>query len=249
MIEDRSVLTRAAPAPDSTLAYGPEADHVVEVRVSQRGHLRPLVIIVHGGFWRPHINRSHTGSMGAALASAGWTVASIEYRRLPGQPDVTLADIALAIERVPEMVGDNDGRVLIVGHSAGGHLVLWAAVRAAAQLAGVLALAPAADLRLAHERNLGDGAAAAFLGAPPESRSDLDPRRMISPTISVAIVHGTEDAIVPIALSESYAAAHPRTRLRRIPGAGHFALIDPPHDAWPTVNEELERLAAPPGAR
>jgi acetyl esterase/lipase len=206
-------------------------------------------MIVHGGFWRPGIDRSHTGPMSAALAGAGWTVASIEYRRIPGQPDVTCADIARALQRVPGMVGDHDGRVLLVGHSAGGHLVLWAAVRAAARLAGVLALAPAADLRVAHERNLGDGAAAAFLGAYPESRSDLDPRQMISPGISVTIVHGVDDAIVPIALSEGYAEAHPRTRLRCLSGAGHFALIDPLHEAWLAVTEELARLAVPPGTR
>jgi pimeloyl-ACP methyl ester carboxylesterase len=110
-------------------------------------------------------------------------------------------------------------------------------------LIGVLALAPAADLALALQLNLGDGAAAAFLGAEHIHAARYDPRRLPTPSMKACIVHGESDEIVPIALSESYVASHPATKLVRLPITGHFALIDPESGAWPAVSHELQSLA------
>ena len=245
MPEDRSILTRPAAAPDRVVAYGAQAEQVADVRDGgDRARHRPLLLVIHGGFWRPAFDRAHTGPMTAALAKAGWTVAAIEYRRVPGKPDLTSGDVALALQALPGAVSRHDGRVLAIGHSAGGHLALWAAsARPSPQLEGALALAPAADLRLSRDLDLGDGAARAFLGEDPERRADLDPARLPSPEIEVAIVHGDADEIVPVSVSESYLTAHPRARLRRLPGVGHFALIDPETEAFGVVLGELERLA------
>ncbi len=137
----------------------------------------------------------------------------------------------------------HNGTLLVLGHSAGGHLALWAAAAGVCpQLAGTLALAPAADLLLAHELGLGSGAVQRFLGADPVSRPDIDPRQMPGPTAATTVVHGTDDTTVPLVVSESYVAAHPRVRLVTLAGAGHFALIDPLAPAWPTVVAELTRL-------
>ena len=84
-VDDRSVLTRAVAPPDTTVSYGAMPEHVADVRFGdERAIHRPLVVIVHGGFWRPTIDRAHTGPMAVALAERGWTVAAIEYRRVPG---------------------------------------------------------------------------------------------------------------------------------------------------------------------
>lgn len=247
MPDDRSVLTRPAAAPDEVIAYGTDADNIADVRRGAQGASdRPLVILIHGGFWRPLYDRKHTGPMAVALSAAGWTVASVEYRRVPQHPDLMIDDITQLLKVVPGKVSGHDGRVLLMGHSAGGHLALWAAsARPIPQLHGALALGPAADLQLAHELTLGDGAALAFLGEEPGKRPDLDPKRMPTPTIGVTIVHGEEDDIVPISLAESYVATHSRARLVKIAGAGHFAVIDPLSAAWPTVISELARLAGP----
>ena len=92
--DDLSVLTRAARAPDEVVSYGTDADQIADVRFGVKGvgpvedpEGRPLVLIIHGGFWRPAYARAHTGPMSEAIAAAGWTVASIEYRRVPGAPD------------------------------------------------------------------------------------------------------------------------------------------------------------------
>jgi acetyl esterase/lipase len=243
--EDESVLTRKARPPDQTVAYGTHPDQVADVRHGDaRAATRPLVLIFHGGFWRPRYDRAHTGPMAAAIADAGWTAASVEYRRVPREPEPTLDDTSAALALLASKIERHDGRVVAIGHSAGGHLVLWlAAVRAMPALAGVLALAPAADLKLAQSMDLGDGAVLAFLGAGAATRSDVDPERLPSPTIPVTIVHGDRDDTVPIEVSDSYVDAHRATRLVRVGDCGHYELIDPSSTAWPTVIDALDRLS------
>ncbi len=245
MLEDESILTLKADPPDETLAYGSASDQVGDVRYGQAGARLPLVVLIHGGFWKPQYDRAHVEAMSSALAAAGWTVLTLEYRRFPGQPDVTLQDIASAIQTLPPRVERQDGSLLLIGHSAGGHLALWAAVKCATPtLQGVLALAPAADLRLSDALHLGDGAVRLFLGAPPEERPDVDQLQLPAPAIAATIVQGLADDEVPPAVARSYCAAFPATRLVELPDTGHFALIDPRSRAWPTVVAELRRLSS-----
>lgn len=245
MVEDTSVLTRSSAAPDTTVAYGEGADELADVRYAKNSPgQRPLIIIIHGGFWRPIYDRTHTGPMSTALAEAGWTVASIEYRRIPGNPDVTLQDVSRAVERLPSLVGRHNGKAVLMGHSAGGHLALWAgATSASRDLVGIVALAPVADLRLAERLNLGDGAVGLFLGTRAELRPDIDPQLLRDPAAAVTIVHGDSDDTVAVEVARSYAAAHPRTRFVPLPGIGHFAVIDPLSAAWGSVLSELRRVS------
>ncbi len=248
--DDLSVLTRPARAPDEVVAYGTDADQIADVRFGADGGgpTSPLVLIVHGGFWRPQYDRAHTGPMAEAIAAAGWTVASIEYRRVPGEPDKTLRDVADALAKLPAKISRHNGRIVLIGHSAGGHLVLWlAAARRTPQLIGTLALAPAADLQLADALNLGDGATRLFLGADPKTRPDVDPRQLPSPEIPTVIMHGEKDVVVRLPVAESYVSAHPSVRLVRLSGVGHFAVIDPLSDVWPAVLNQLHALASAEG--
>ena len=243
--EDRSVLSRPSRPPDAVLHYGPEPEHIVEIRWPSPAPQieRPLVLLVHGGFWRPAYDRAHTGPMGEALAAAGWTVATIEYRRLPGRPDAMVQDVQQALERVPALTSRHNGKVLLLGHSAGGHLVLWAAAHChSAALQGVVALAPVADLQLAHSAALDQDAVLAFLGVQPQERRDLDPARMSTPHAPVIVLHGEHDHIVPLAVSTSYRAQHPGTTLIALAGTGHFAVIDPLTQAWLQVLASLHLL-------
>jgi acetyl esterase/lipase len=80
--EGRSVLTRAARAADQSVRYGTEPENVAEVWQGARAD-RPLIVMIHG-VWRPEYDRAHTAPMCEALADAGWTTATIEYRREPG---------------------------------------------------------------------------------------------------------------------------------------------------------------------
>jgi acetyl esterase/lipase len=227
------------------VSYGSHPDHIADVRYGAAGATeRPLILLIHGGFWRPQYDRTHTGPMAEAIADAGFTVASVEYRRVPGDPDKTLGDVSAALAELPTLLGNHNGKVVLIGHSAGGHLVLWlSAVRRSPALHGALALAPAADLQLAHDLNLGDGAVALFLGAAPSTRKDVDPKQLPSPKTPTTILHGEKDVVVRLAVSGSYVATHPQVKLVRVAGVGHFAPIDPLSSTWPAVMSELEALA------
>ena len=243
MTED--VLTRPAPEPDVVVSWGPGPEDVAEVQLG--GDDRPLVLLIHGGFWRPAYDRTHLRAMAHALAAEGWSAAAIEYRRIPGDPDATLADVRVALRVVPvELRGRHDGRVVVVGHSAGGHLALWAAsVAPAAGLAATVALAPVADLAGADRELLGSGAVHAFLGDAASSRIDLDPVRMVSAMQPVTLVHGAADDVVPPRQSQAYVDAHPTARLELVEGAGHLDLIDPLSGAWPAVVRAIAEALEP----
>ncbi len=244
MTEDLSILTRKGNPPDHSLIYGSHADQVADIRYGSDGARRPLLMLIHGGFWKPEYDRQHTEAMSSALAAEGWTVVTPEYRRIPGKPDASLEDIASAIEMLPHQVARHNGKIILAGHSAGGHLVLWAAVKCATPaLAGVLALAPAADLRMAYELQLGDNAVMRFLGQNPAERADVDPMQLPAPAVAVTIVQGALDKVVPPVVPEAYCKAFPKTQFVLLPEAGHFAVIDPQSSAWSTVSASLRGLS------
>ena len=283
-MEPRDVLTRPAPPPDLTLSYGPGQYHVADLRLPAPSQIRrldgdsgvPLVLFLHGGFWRAAYDRAHTGPLATALAAEGFAVCTPEYRRI-GQPDGgwpgTFEDVAMAVDVLPGLARAaadgvvDPGRVLLSGHSAGGHLALWAAARhrlprtapwhsAAPRWAGVVALAAVSDLVDCFQRRLGNGAVAELLGGSP----GLHPRRyaLTDPTVllptgmPVRLVHGSDDDVVPCEMSLEYAvrarAAGDDASCAELPGAGHFEVIDPLSDAWGQVVAAFRALCAPGGA-
>lgn len=262
--DPRAVLTRPAPAPDLTARYGPEPDQVIDFRIpaeaADPGEPRPLVVVIHGGFWRAEYDRGHTGPLAADLAARGHPVAQIEYRRT-GQPGGgwpgTLDDVAAAVAAAPALAASlmPPGRLserppILLGHSAGGHLALWYATVAPERVSGVVALAPVADLAEAYRLDLDGGAVAALLGGGPDELphryAAADPPRMRQIRTPTVILHGALDQQVPPGLSRGYVsrsrAAGGTVRLIEIPDCEHFGLIDPDSAAWPLVTTALHSL-------
>ncbi len=242
MAEDRSVLTRQGPLHDESHPYGPSHDQVIDIYLPPDAVTRKAlpVVFLHGGYWRPEYDRSHARSASGALAEAGWVTALIEYRRVPGEPDRTVSDVLEAIETLTRVT--EFSRVIVVGHSAGGHLALIAAHRSPTSIAGVVALAPLSNLALADELNLDEGAVRAFLGAPSSTRTDLDPHLLPRPAVPVRILHGTNDSIVPIAMSRSFGQQW-SIDVCEFPGIGHYELIDPRSRDWGDVLKHLEEIS------
>lgn len=264
------VLTRAAPPPDLTVRYGPLPEHVADVRWPRLGpadggaqRAAPLVVVVHGGFWRAEFDRQHTGPLCEGLADAGYAVAAIEYRRTGqdggGWPG-TFEDVDAALRQVPGLVAaatpagaTPPGPVVLLGHSAGGHLVAWAATTARPGVVGAVSLAGVLDLHRASELALDPEPTApavhCLLGGTPDDVPDryaaTDPTRLGRPTVPVTAVHGDQDRTVPLELSRSYAEATGQ-RLVVVPGVEHFALIDPRSAAWATVLKHLAAASAAP---
>src|SRR5262249_8419871 len=158
-------------------------------------------------------DRAHVAPLAEALAAIGYIVATPEYRRTGqtggGWPE-TFDDVRRAVDTIPALLRyDQRGMVVLAGHSAGGHLALWAAKGAAVD--GVAALARVADLRAASELDLDSGAVAALLGGGPDAVAEryaqADPMARLPLGVRCVLVHGDIDRQVPVTFSRRYADA------------------------------------------
>jgi acetyl esterase/lipase len=214
----------------------------------------PLVVLVHGGFWRPTFDRTHLRPMASWLARGGSAVGLVEYRRPVerGWPDAG-HDVARAVDVVTELIDaaapgwvDPRASYVLSGHSAGGHLALWAGLRAGPRVARVVALAPVSDLAWAANTGMGDGAVSSLLGGGPSERPDeyahADVLGQLTGDVAVIIIQGADDHQVAAVMNRQVAVSHPEVRYLELAGVDHFALIDPASAAFETVRAAL----APP---
>ncbi|MFE6726311.1 alpha/beta hydrolase [Streptomyces californicus] len=201
--ESASAFAHPAVAPDRTAAYGDHPDQVVDFYAPRDGRTgAPLVVLLHGGAWRSPYDRAHVSPLADFLARRGFAVANVEYRRggddiprqragaepgagsagpVAGRWPETFDDVAAALDAMPalasrELPGADVRRIVVSGHSAGGHLALWAAARhvlpegspwrlpAPPSLRGVVALAPIADFATAVGLGVCGGAVTQLLG-------------------------------------------------------------------------------------
>lgn len=200
-----------------------------------------LLVLLHGGFWRQEYDRAQLRPLAARLVHEGHVVAIPEYRRvggLGGWP-ATGHDVEAAVAAAARLV-DGAARgwitpsvpALLAGHSAGGHLAMWAGLRAGPSVVRrVVALAPVSDLVYAAGVGMGDEACQALLGGGPDdvagAYADADALRLLPAEVPVTIVHGDVDLQVDVAMSRHVAAEHPEIDYVELAGVDHFALIDP----------------------
>lgn len=247
LAEEEALLGLSPRVPQRTRRYGPHPSQVIDWFLPD-GRPTTRVTVLHGGFWREAYDRTHLSPFAAALADRGVSVALAEYRRVGGGggwPE-TFEDVRAVLSAAWP---DGEPAVLF-GHSAGGHLALWAAagghvpesvpgpeVADPGQLPHternsgdrperVVTLAPVADLAEAHELGLSGGAVAGLLGGADRVGALLpwtDPARLPPPDVPTVILHGTADPDVPVGISRRYAAA-----ARERGGGGTVALRELP---------------------
>lgn len=236
-----------------TVRYGEDPSQVAELWLPS-GAPKGVVVVIHGGFWRARYDLSLGRPLAESLVAHGWAAWNIEYRRVGsgGGSLQTLDDVAAAIDTLAEQDLPL-GRVLAVGHSAGGHLATWAASRgrqqrwpAKVELTGVVSQAGVLDLRSAYDEHLGDGAVAAFLGhAPGPDDEQIDPIRQVPLDLPVHCVHSRSDDTVPISQSRRYVAAATaagaRAELTEVDG-DHYVVIDADSEVWRRTLGILEDL-------
>ncbi|GAB3693069.1 alpha/beta hydrolase family protein [Nocardiopsis oceani] len=223
---------------------------VPEPRGFRAGTPAPVAVLLHGGWWRDRHDAHLMDPLARDLCDAGWAVWNIEYRRTGadggGWPR-TLDDVSHALDFLAAAAANDErldtSRVVSIGHSAGGHLALLTA--ADSVVTSVVPLAPITDLRRCAEAGLGEGAVEPFLGPDPspELYAESSPLYRLPLDIPQLVVHGDADQRVPVEHSRDYAAAAQEAGdpvdYREIPGADHFAVIDPEHAAWQTVRQAL----------
>jgi acetyl esterase/lipase len=141
LMNPRSVMSLPAAAPGETISYGEAPSQKVELflpapNAEAPDALRPVVVLIHGGCWQASVAGIDLVRPAAgAFLEKGFAVWSITYRRIDeeggGYPG-TFQDVGAAIDALRDQAEAKKldlNRVVLWGHSAGGHLALWAAGR------------------------------------------------------------------------------------------------------------------------
>ena len=266
------LLARPLARADQRIAYGPGPSQFGELWLPSTPGRRPLVMMIHGGCWRARVATLSIMNYAADdLRRRGFAVWNIEYRGVDqaggGYPG-TFLDVAAAADALRAVARSRPialGRVVVVGHSAGGHFAAGLAARrrlpphgplAAGDplpIAGVVSLGGLPDLKA---DKAADGAACgpqvvdALTGPPgpghPDVYADTSPAERLPLGVPQAVVNGAQDGVAPPWLGRAYAdrlraAGDPVTYVE-VPDSGHVELIAPGSAAWARAVALITRM-------
>ncbi len=252
--------------PDHRYAYGSHELQFGELTLPDSAPPHPVIVLIHGGGYREIYDLRPLGTVVASLTAAGFAVWNIEYRRYGngGEYPSMFLDVGAATDCLPQIAESHQldlGRVMTIGHSAGGHLALWLAGRRNIEaesplyvdrplaIHGVLALAPLADVKGGAESELSSDALLAVMGGMPSDAPDAYrngcPTELLPLGISQVILVGSEDKSM-LANAKRYieaaAAAGDEAKLIVLAGAGHFEIVAVDTDEWRVVRDAVQEL-------
>ena len=267
------LLARPRAAADQRIAYGPEALQFGELWLPRGGGRHPVIVLIHGGCWRADLpGLELMDYMAADLRDRGYAVWNVEYRRIGhpggGYPG-TFQDVAAGLDHLRELAPQHSldlRRVAVSGHSAGGHLALWAAARdrlpAESPLRtadplpvrGVVSLAGIADLDAYRQTGPDacggpstiDGLVGVQQAGGRDVFADTSPPALLPLGDRQLVISGALDRIVPPRFGQDYAAAAAArgdpAQSVVLEGAGHFEIIDPTSTVWPRIVAAFDHL-------
>jgi len=263
------LLARPRAPADARISYGADPLQFGELLLPAGQGPFPVAVLIHGGCWQADLPGTELMDyLSADLKARGYAVWNIEYRRI-GHPGGaypgTFSDVAAGLDHLRTLAGPRGldlSRVVLVGHSAGGHLVNWAAARSGLPrssplwtadplpVKGVVSLAGINDLeafratgpdRCGGPQTIDDLVSAASR-AGQDVYADTSPARLPEPAAPVVVISGALDPIVPPSFGPTFAKGWAATEIT-IPEAGHFELIDPTSAAWTgVIAPEIETL-------
>lgn len=274
LITTSAMLGRAPEPADVRVPYGSAAEQFGDLHVpaADGGGPYPVAIVVHGGCWRALAGLDYMSHLAHELTRHGWAAWNLEFRRID-QPGGTwpgiLEDVARGTDHVRELARSHPldlSRIVMVGHSSGGHLALWVGGRHTLppdgrgprlrgedplRVGAVVALAAIVDLEEFHERRprgCGDDIVPALLGGAPEGLPDrvalTSPAARLPLGVDQLLITGTEDHTVPAAHGRAYTrrarAAGDRVHFHVVSGAGHFEVVAPWAPGFRAVRTALE---------
>jgi acetyl esterase/lipase len=248
------ILNIPPPPADARVVYGKDPNQFGELRFPKTGASFPVVMNIHGGFWRAQYGLAHAGHLCAALTGKGYATWNVEYRRV-GNPGGgwpgTFEDITSSyrfIAQIAKKYKMDASRILVMGHSAGGQLALCLAAHELS-VTRVVSLAGVVDLQQAYRDHLSNDAVAEFIGGKPnespEHYREADPMEL-SIKAKQWLIHGAADEVVPPMYSRNYVETKQRrgedAHYLEIGPAGHYDLIDPRSPAWNKVLDTVLRM-------
>lgn len=263
-------MALGGPAPTLHVAYGAAPSQFAELFVPAGEGPFPVVLIVHGGCWcKEYAGISQMRNIAGDLQRQGIAVWNIEYRRFDeeggGYPGMYL-DVATAVDLLRSLAAEwrlELSRVVLVGHSAGGHLAQWAASRARLPhssplyaedplpVATVISLGGLADLRneeqlikTSCERDIVQLAGRAS-AARPDIFSDTSPVELLPSGVRTVLIHGEFDTISPLRAGQDYArraqAAGDEAEVIVLPGGSHFDEVAATSPSWTIVSAQIRK--------
>ncbi len=266
----QELLARPQPTPDAHIAYGKDALQYGDLYLPRTDGAHPVVVLIHGGCWLGELPGPELmAPMVEPLRAKGFAVWNIEYRRL-GQPGGgypgTFLDAGAAVDElrvIAQRYRLDLGHVVVVGHSAGGHLAAWVAARgriAAASplhtanplgVRGVVSLSGILDLEAYRAKGPsacgGPATIDGLVGKHADPYADTSPSALLPAGEPEAILSGGSDSIVPPAFAHDYARRAKQAGAAisdiEIPAAGHFDMIDPKAPAWAPIEAAIEAAA------
>jgi acetyl esterase/lipase len=267
-------MKQARHTPAAVVHYGPAPAQVAELflpktPIRKKGSPYPVIVLLHGGcFLAEYQGLAQTSAIADDLAARGYAVWNVDYRKL-GEPGAgypgTFLDVATAVDRLrteaPKYNLDAR-RVIALGHSAGGHLALWAAARGKLPANSPLHTADPLPIRtVVSLAGIGDlkGQAKVFaipcgddtierlidLSRRKSPYADTSPAELLPSGTKVVMVHGAYDPVLPPYTGRAYAElarhAGDAAEVVTIPDAGHFDVVIPTTAAWKEVVGILDR--------
>jgi acetyl esterase/lipase len=227
--------------PPEVVAYGQAPDQRAELRRPPGENDPPVAMLVHGGFWSDAWTLDLMDGLAVDLARRGWATWNVEYRRIGGGAwPVTGRDVVAALDALDRIEGVGGEQALLIGHSAGAQLALWAAKERPERVGRVVSLAGLCNLEVAERQGLGGAAVRALLADEPASVASPIDRLPLG--VPVLLAHATDDPFVPVTQSRGYLAAAraagDEVELIEVAGADHLGFIIPGAD-WEAVAARL----------